>query len=249
MATNLVSDEFSQRLVDDVFEIWVDPEMRARGLEPVRESITHALVELPPDGPVIVRLNDEVELHARVRVTRSIEAGENILDSDVDSIDALLPGPTFNADAGWVALLRFREVLVVAFSFRYNRGRANALLDIADQYLAVARYALSVAHLHATVENALAAAELAVKAEMYLLALEGEGHLNRIAWWEQWASLGNAPTELGKAVRPLYEVRGAARYGDTQLALSAADGERSVAAVASIIDHARKEAHEGGVSC
>jgi hypothetical protein len=67
-------------------------------------------------------------------------------------------------------------------------------------------------HLGPAIETDFAAAELTVKAEMYLMDDSPTTvHRRRVGWWEQWVGLGDARLNLAPILDRLYGERGAAR--------------------------------------
>jgi hypothetical protein len=94
-------------------------------------------------------------------------------------------------------------------------------------------------HLGPAIETDFAAAELTVKAEMYLMDDSPTTvHRRRVAWWEQWVGLGDARLNLAPILDRLDGERGAARYGDADIAMSADDVRLTLGNVSAIIDHA-----------
>lgn len=83
--------EGAARLLDHVFQIWIDRTIAERHPGFQRGDVTKALVVLSPAKLPLVRINDEVELVASVRATRSLEAGEPVTLADFDAVRDLRP--------------------------------------------------------------------------------------------------------------------------------------------------------------
>lgn len=236
--TNAIPPDAGEALVDQVFRLWVNPAIVERGLDLTRADVVKALVIFPPHDRPAVLLNDDVVIRAQVQLNRAVEAGEPVTLADVTSVGDLEPAEV-DPNAGWIALARIGAELIVAFDFRRNRGTAAALISRAREFSEAALPSLDRDHVGPAIENGFAAAELAVKAEMYLMDDSPTTlHHRRVAWWEQWVGLGNAPAHLGPLLDRLYRERGAARYGDADITMSADDVRLALENVSAIIDHA-----------
>jgi enamine deaminase RidA (YjgF/YER057c/UK114 family) len=89
------------------------------------------------------------------------------------------------------------------------------------------------------IENAFAAMELAVKAEMYLIEDNPtRQHPQRLAWWTDWEQHGNSPAGSSAVLGLLYAQRGSARYGDRPIELSEPEIAAAIADVEQTIEHA-----------
>jgi hypothetical protein len=79
------------RLVEQVFELWVEPELASRGLELDRSEVTKVVVELAPGKPAHVAVNEDAGLVAEVRATGPIPAGQPVTLDDFDEILRVWP--------------------------------------------------------------------------------------------------------------------------------------------------------------
>lgn len=224
MASDLTPDEYEPPIdwnvtIEHMLDLWVYPEMERRGIEPVPENVTSSLVILSDDNtPAVVKLKGEFQMLARARPTRAIEQGEPITAADLAEVEAMIPAE-LEDDAAWIALIKLPDGRVLfAFDFRYNMSKAKALVNRARDYLATAESAAAGGQLGPALDNALSAGELAVMAEMRLHAMSdgrNQRHQTRYRWLDGWSRLGNAPTEQSEALRRLAELRGWARYGES----------------------------------
>lgn len=227
-------------LIEQIFELWVEPELERRGQEMARDEVTKVVVEFVPGQPIRVLLNDEAGITAQVRATREIKKGEPVTFADFDEINAIRPyevGP----DSGWVCFARIGDIQVVGFDFRRNRARAGKLLNLAQQYAATARDAQTGQRVGPAMENAFAAAELAVVAEMLVFIADDvpKDHEERRRWWSEWTGLGNAPSEHGRTLSYLAARRHEARYGEGSVRTREQHLERLLTNVEEMIEHAR----------
>lgn len=208
-------------LLEQIFDLWVEPELHQRGIELPREQILKALVVMEPGSrPVRTLVNDEADLIGTVRATRALEAGDAVTTADFDEVRHVRPAEV-DPDAGWVCFVRLGTEVYISFDLRRNRREAERLLDRGDEFAAAARDALEAGRRAVAVDNAFAAAELAVSAQMLVFGSDERPkkgrpprpHDERIKWFKGWTKLGNAPTEQGIALADLARFRGAARYG------------------------------------
>jgi HEPN domain-containing protein len=236
--------EFSASLLDQVFRLWVEPSIAERGVELTRSEVVKALVVMAPTEAPAVYLNDEAGLIAHVRAARAVAAGQEVTLDDISSIEGLVPSD-IDPNAAWIALAKIGDEIVVAFDFRRNRQTATSLVLRATEFAAAAEGSLEKGHLGPAIENGFAAAELAVKAEMFLIDDNPtQVHHERVAWWSEWEKLGNAPPGSAEILQRLYDERAASRYGDADISMSADDVRSALRDVARTIDLAQARSAE-----
>lgn len=240
-----VDADFSNRVIQEIFDIFIGPELVRRG-NPNRAEVRKALVLLPADGPPQVLLNDEAALAGTARATRPIAAGETITVDDVDDITELRPTQD-PGDSGWVAFIAMPNGrLVAAFDFRRNKDRARRLLALAEQYYATAKDAVDRNRVPVAIDALHASAELAVTALMNL-TMEHDTkvrrrsglHSARTGWLNQYSRLGNLPADHSYAMRRLGNLRPAARYGEAPLSLKEGELPRLLQTVQDLLEAAR----------
>ena len=236
--------QFSEALLQQLFDLFIEPELNRRGNTLLPGDINKVLITLAPFSPPLVELNDEVQLIAQVAINRTIEEGEAITEADIEGVARLAP-ETMDSDAGWVAIWRLGNQFTIQFDFRRNRGRANSMLDLADQFLRTAQMASRAGDSAPAVDTALAAIELAIKANFHLQSdTPIRRHDRRIDLWEGWVRLGNAPAHLESLPRTLLQERDATRYGDAPISMSSEEIQAAIEAVAATIEHVRTQASE-----
>jgi len=233
------SSDFSAALLDQMFRLWVEPALAERGLGLTRSDVVKALVVMAPADVPRVYINDEVQLIARVRATRSVQEGEAVTLEDVSEVESLWPA-NVDGNAGWITFAKFGNEITIAFDFRRNRQTATLLVERAAEFAEAAAGSLSRAHLGPAIENAFAAAELAVKAQMFLMDDKPTTkHHERVAWWTEWERLGNAPAGASQVLLLLFKERGASRYGDGPISMDLNDVRKALDAVREMINFAR----------
>jgi hypothetical protein len=172
--TELPEEPWAQSVLDQMYRLWIEPAIEARCLALSRDQVVKAAVAMPPDRPVEVLLNSEASLIAHVVAQRPIQEGEGLTAADlVDIRDLQLDG--IDPNAGWIAFVNIGGVITLAFDFRRNRQTAWELI--------------TTGYLGPAVENGFAAAELALKAQMYLiLDSPMRAHHQRLRWWRSGSS-------------------------------------------------------------
>gem|GEM_PF-6614570 len=170
------------------------------------------VVELDPDRPPRVQINDEAKIVAHVQATRQIGAGEEVTEADFDEVLAVAHqdvGP----NSGYVSFAVIQGKQYLRFDFRYNKQRVVGLLDRAREFFETARDCYAVRPAVAC-DLAFSAAELSVQAQMLLMQQRTKSHIQRRDWLESWAEHENAPAEHAAALRRLHQNRAAGRYAD-----------------------------------
>jgi HEPN domain-containing protein len=231
-------DDLGGTLLEQMFQIWVEPEIARRGLEIDRSEVLKALVVMAPNQLPVTLLNKEVVLVGKFRATREIAEGEEVTEDDVEDLTELRP-VDIDPDAGWICFAQFKGCTHIAFDFRRNQSRSAELLARASEFLATARLALSNGFTSPAIDNAYAAAELVTCAQMYLIEdSPTRDHVERRRWFKDWTSLGNAPIEYSQALTTLAKHRGAARYAEKTVKLKPKHLEQLLATVEEAIAHA-----------
>jgi hypothetical protein len=238
------NEDFTANVLQQMRTIFWEPEVARRGGESVTGPVLRALAILHPGQPVEVRLNEEFELIARSRVGSPVQPGDRVDLDNFEHIEALEPvGVEPNAGwVVWVVLPDGREY--VQFGFIRNRGRSLKLLRLAGEYLTAALGALAAGHVGPSVENALAAAELAITAQTHSFATEElpvggrrNSHSARQHWTRLQVGLGNTTTDAHETLVVLNKLRGASRYGEGDFP-SAERAASLVASVKALVEHA-----------
>lgn len=233
-AADSADQDFAANIVNQIFDLWVGPDLERRGLTLTRADIRKVLVELDPDQPLRVLINDEAELVASFVAKRDIAEGEDVTLADVDELANLRP-LTIGSNSGWICFVRFGNQEFVAFNFTYNRARAGALLDRAREFLAVAVHAGDGAP-GVAIDNAHSAAELTVQAHMLVQQTETRNHRERREWLAGWARHRNAPQHHADVLWNLADLRKTARYGSGELQLKPGRLAKILTTVQEMID-------------
>lgn len=215
-----------QEIGDSVFqqavELWIAPEIERRanlGLAPKPFPLTAAQVIFPSPrtkGDISVRLNEEVQVELLCKADSSIEKGELVRIADPDFVEEMRLLDDDEPDAGHLTALLVGDRWVIQFDFRRDRRYARELLKRAREFYATATFCLSREWIGPAIENLLAAAELAAKAELlvscYLNYKKPKDHGAVRGRYGRWVGLGNAPLAGNSALNQLSRMRPAARY-------------------------------------
>lgn len=236
-ASSEPDENFGDVLLEQMFELWIEPELARRGQPVDRSQIRKVLIEMDPSRPrPVVTLNDEVEIVAKVRTTRDIQAGEPMTEADFDQVHSLRPSK-IGENSGWVCFAVIGSQPMVAFDFRYNRGHVARLLTRAREFLDAAHQATTAAPAVAC-DTAFSAAELSVQAQMMSMQQLTKSHWQREDWLAAWTEDNNSPASHLDALQQLHEYRAAARYADQNLELPEGRLEELLLVTAEMIDQA-----------
>lgn len=233
-------ETFGEHLVENLFATWIDRDLEQRATELTRAHVYRAVVQLPPSGGApSVRINEEVSLQARAVASAPIKKGEPVTAENISSLEAFWPVDV-DPNSGWLAYIIVGESAYIAFDLRYNKQRSAELLSLADDYLDVVEAVREFA-LRPAVDNLLSAAELTVQAQMLAQSQETKFHNVRDRWLRENERLGNAPEGFFATLQRLRRERGAARYGDGVLGVTADEVPALIATVRSMVEHAANQ--------
>jgi hypothetical protein len=216
-----MDSEAARRLEEQIWELWVQPELRRRNdsgtLSPdFKLRAFQVLFASPNDGGATsVRLNEEVMATARCAFRRTIGPGDPVYARDIEAIEEITL-PDQEANRAHITGLDLGGKWVTYLDLRYDRKRALAHLEAADDFLKVARYAQQERLWRPFLENLFAVVELAAVAQLLItpcgLDEERKSHGTTKRKYAEWAGLGNAPRSSSQALAKLIKLRGRARY-------------------------------------
>lgn len=238
---------FGESLAEQIFTLWVDPELERRGLPADRSTIKKVLVTFSssPEQYPIISINEEVKLKAILRLSRDLEPGEDVSVSSVDEIEGIEPVGV-DPNRGWIAayVLPNGEV-VIQFDYRYNKEDARRSLALGREYLAAAETGMATLPRPA-IDNLYSAAELSVHALMLIEPNPTtKEHWVRANWHKKSAKLKNVPDHHPKILKRLHKERTAARYAESSLSLKANELGELIAGVREMIVFAEQRIGSG----
>lgn len=207
------------RTFKQMYDGWFAPEIERRRsagslAEPFYLYIAQAL--FPPDGPSRVLLNEEVSGNALMRANRPVEKGDQVLTSDLESIEKYeLPDELL--DNGHFTIIRSGEQWGMFFNFLSGRAKARDMLQLAAEFLDTSIASAAKGHDGPAVDNLYSASELASKAELILhrsQAASARNHKAVASSINAWAKLGNIDAAFVALFNKLGQQRPNARYSD-----------------------------------
>lgn len=217
-----LSDDFADNLFDQTFTVWVNPELEKRrhqGLIAETFVVWAAQVIFQPDGPEIVRLNDEVDGVFRVR-PGAIPEGTLLSPANfhefIPSLEAFHLSLSDSPNAGHITLIRHQQGFYIAFDLLYNAERIAEHILAARDFLEIAKSALSGGRTRPFVANIFHAVELMAKALLLrhpdpkLLSLKSHTYLQRRYNLE--SHRGNTDAKFAALLNELGNARNPARY-------------------------------------
>jgi hypothetical protein len=248
--------EANRRTVDDVFRIWITPEVERRqaaGLVPKPYGLAKAQVVLNVDRPVQVRLNDEVRAVMLVdvadEVKQTLQRGQPIAWDAINSItDVRLTEDDPNAAHITMIVVPGRG-WGMFFDFRYNAARVAETIDAAGQFLATAEFSARQGYGRSFAENLFSATELTAKAMLLMLPfpelLTSKKHAAVASKLNQF---GRHPQNVDRRFVDLHNelgrMRGEARYVAGTVAWTDDEMNQKAAVVRTALDRVRAQAPE-----
>ena len=175
LSAETLQQEANRRTVDDVFRLWINPEVERRreaGLLTTPYPLEKAQIVLHLDRPAEVRLNGEVKAVMLVKVhdraKSDVGPGKPVHWDQIEGVaDVRLTGQDPNA--AHITLLSVPgKGFGLFFDFRYNGARVSEHLEAAEEFFASAVAASALGHRRSFAENLFAATELTAKAMLLL---------------------------------------------------------------------------------
>jgi len=213
-----MSEEIGQKVFQQVMDIWINPEIKQRKKEGTIKDgtiISKMQIIFSLDDGNKVRLNEEVKAIATGKTNKSINKGDVVYDTDIDTLEKIeLTDEDLNC--GHITLLLFKNNWIISFDSRYNRERVKAHIEASKEFYESAKDNLVKNRLRPFFENAFASAELSAMSVLLTLPskeiLECRNHKKRLSQFKNWADLGNVKMEFSTTLSRLRELRDSARY-------------------------------------
>ena len=216
-----LSQEGSQKLFQQIMDIWVIPEMNKRNNEnrlPKDFKLKAAQIIFSLDrGWNKVRLNREVKAIAKFeRATpKKFNHGDTVYEHDVKGVKSIELTDS-DPNCAHVTLLLFKNNWNIHFDFRYNKKRIHEHIEAAKEFYESAKQNISNNRLRPFFENSFACAELLAKAVLLQLPdkemIHGKNHDSRIEKFQKWADLDNVEIKYSTTLSRLNSLRSSARY-------------------------------------
>lgn len=214
-----MTEQEVQDFLNNAFQIWFTPEIERRksaGTLPVSLNLFAAQVILDMDfDRPIVRFNDEVHGLMKAVAARAIQAGEQVLMSDLTDIAEFSLTDEF-PNAGHLTLILHGNIWRIFFDFRRNATRVHTQLDSVDQFLKAARFCVDSKLPIPAVDNLYDAVQLMAKCYLLILpdkkVLVAKSHGFIEASFNHRGKLGLVPPSSVTLLNRLSELRPKTRY-------------------------------------
>ncbi|MBV8924390.1 MAG: HEPN domain-containing protein [Bradyrhizobium sp.] len=206
----------SERMLLQAFNLWFNPEAERRIMAGAATfQLKRAQVIFAEGKAPAVRFNDEVRGSLIAKLTKPIEIGDEVLQSDVTQVDGF-ELDLADADAGHFTIYEWDhgQSWRIFFDFRRNRRGAAALVAAAEQFVAAAEFSLSQGHAGPFIDNLFSATELLAKARLITSAAESnlKSHSAIHTKINMWGKRGNVDARFVELFNELSNLRRAARY-------------------------------------
>lgn len=242
-------DDFPRQYVlQQMLDLFVKPEVERRVASGAAEKpyrLTAFQVILRDDQPPVVRLNDEVQALARVRLAEprsDLTVGEDVYQSDIEEFEDIELAPEEDPDAAHVTCLFIGGVGRLAFDFRYNKGVAAKHLRAAREFLDTAGEALESGREAVFVDSLLSATELVARATLLTMPdkkfRKRSNHKEIQQKHATFVELGNADPSHASVYTELRRLRDAKRYVTADPEITSEDAQRYLATVEDMYAHA-----------
>lgn len=245
---SVLPPEGQQRLLRQIFDFWVNPEVERRRTAGTLSSgftLLGAQVIMNIGEPIVIRLNDEVRAAFQVIANTDVAKGEQFHWDQVKQItDFRLTDEDPNA--GHFTICWTGKGWLIFFDCRYNAAKAGELLKAADEFIVAAGHAREQGHARAFLENLFAAAELTAKARLILLPdekiLKAKTHGAIASRINLESRFGNVDRNFVDVLNDLGRRRGQGRYVEGAVALGDGQMESMLATVLAMLETSKANA-------
>jgi HEPN domain-containing protein len=216
----MIESEGTQQLFQQFIDVWIAPEIQSRNNRGILSddfvlAKAQVLFSLDEQKPII-RLNDEVQLIAQVKLRKSVEKGQPVYESAVEQVSQLRLTDDEEPKYAHISAIKIRDNWFLMFDLRYNKGLAREHLKTAKMFYESAKLALQHKLFAPFVNNLFSAIELTVKGELLLIPDEQvykKGRHKTIQKkYNRFINLGNAKPDFKTALNKLSGLRNSTRY-------------------------------------
>jgi uncharacterized protein (UPF0332 family) len=213
-----LSDEAGQRLLEQLMNLFVYPEIarrqKAGEIEKPLNRWAAQILFFPDGKKPLVRINSEIKAIGKVKLGKAVskETGDPIREDEVENLDEINRPEEDYPDCGHATLIRIRERWTIAFDFRVNKPLARKHVAAAHEFLRSAERCLKREEWHPFFDNLFSAAELSVRSILLTMQDKTQTHKGVSIRFNRFADLGNVAPEHKKTFNRLYGARDLARY-------------------------------------
>ena len=164
------NQKFGSNLLKNLMEVFINPEIKKRGLNGSFVLRTAQII-LIPGKPPIVRLNDEIKAIADVKLTDGISKsqGEKIYLHEIEDVTKIKLLDDERQKYGHFTIIRVKDKWSIAFDTRWNRDAAEAYIRMAEEFLETSKGCLKDKKYRACVDNLFSASELIVNSSLIIM--------------------------------------------------------------------------------
>jgi uncharacterized protein (UPF0332 family) len=224
-------EEFAGRLLNQMAEIYVNPEIRRRqeaGTLPEGFSLQRFQVIMNLGQQPIVRLNEEIKGVVQFKVREPVKQGDLIYEKDLDDPREVVLTES-DGDAGHVTAFVHKGNWHITFNFHYNTQKRKIILQKAEEFLAAAKTSLDSGHYASFHENLFAAMEYLVMATLTSMPDEKLFNVATHGTWKskinEWNRLGNIDSNYVELYNQLFDSRKKVRYSHKEFKIDHAKAQ------------------------
>lgn len=210
------------RTILNMFQISFAPEIRRRrdaGSIGDDFFLNAAQLIQPEEGPGFVRVNDEVQGLAYLKMDRAVQKGESVTFADMRHLESFDVAEE-ELNCGHFTIFWHGMGWIGTFDFRSSRERARQTLKLAEEFLQSARFCADQGFSGPSIDNLFSACELVSKAHLMLhrdRSVKSKKHAQIASAINNWGRLGNIDPDFLSVLNRVSNERASARYDPSKV--------------------------------
>lgn len=176
-----LDDEGAQNFFNQVWKLWLEPEIKRRSKAENKSSyiMPHLiLVRFPPNEKHQVLFNEEVKLRVKAKLTgsRKLNKYDRVYVDDIaDYVEILELPEVLQKNDSYIIMIWHKKSWIIVFDFRQWKGETKEKYDKINEFIQTAKFALTNKHYSAFVDNLFSASELIIDITL-LISLSSKIH-------------------------------------------------------------------------
>lgn len=238
--------EFAKRAFAQVLELFVTPEVKIRQNEgklarPI--NLWGFQVLFSRDGSKTVRINKELNL----KILASFEeggdrhVGDQVDFKDIKDIQRV-EIPQIDRNCAHYTAIKVDQRWFAFSDFRYNRNDMDIMINVASEFLKIARDAYNDGLLRGFVANLFYSVEILAKAELFSSPHVKDGKTH--GYWKRefnkWQEMGNVEPKYSALLNDLSGYRQKAIYSLEPIDLERSKAEELIEAATSLLARVKR---------